>query len=231
MMMSSQVMVATRSKYYGSKRPIEDGDDSNSLGQTSTSTPPTSEPLHIEKLNHSMVIRPRPKSVLRKSSFNPLARATQNYNIVEDLAMSPLVMSTLEVLHTCPTQRQLLLSVIGAIDLQYTNLIVFYLENHVPQLPHQLAFQIPVHVKTRQVFRTVIDEGESTCIMSIACWKALGSPTINQSPTTLKAFDGRGFHPFGILNHLPIGIEGKTVIVEVEVVDAELDYNILLGQS
>jgi hypothetical protein len=31
-------------------------------------------------------------------------------------------------------------------------------------------------------------------------------------PTILKAFDGRGFHPFGILQDLPIGVEGKTLI-------------------
>jgi len=45
----------------------------------------------------------------------------------------------------------------------------------------------------------------------------------------LKAFDGRGFHPNSILNHLPIELEGKTVAIEVEVVDAQLDYNIFLG--
>ena len=47
----------------------------------------------------------------------------------------------------------------------------------------------------------------------------------------LKAFDGRGFHPFGILQYLPIGVEGKTVNLDVEVVDAPLDYNLLSGHS
>ena len=37
------------------------------------------------------------------------------------------------------------------------------------------------------------DEGAYTCIVSIACWKALGSQIINQSRKTLKAFDGSGF--------------------------------------
>lgn len=67
------------------------------------------------------------------------------------------------------------------------------------------------------------------CIMSIACWKALGSPNINQYPTSLKAFDGRGFHPYRILNHLPIELEGKTVTIEVEFIDFQLDYNLLLS--
>jgi len=77
----------------------------------------------------------------------------------------------------------------------------------------------------------MIDEGESTCLMSISFWRALGSPTINQSPTTLKSFDGRGFRPYGILNELPIELEGKMITIEVEVVDAQLDYNLFLGRS
>ena len=109
--------------------------------------------------------------------------------------------------------------------------MVFDLENLTPRLPHQMAFQIPVLVKNRHLFRTVIDEGASTSIMLIQCWKSLGSPTLNQSPMILKAFDGRGFHPFGILQDLSIEIEGKTVNLDVEVVDAPLDYNLLLGRS
>lgn len=125
----------------------------------------------------------------------------------------------------------MLFSAIGAIDIQDSNLIIFDLENSTPRLPHQMAFQILVTVKNRPIYQTVIDEEASTCIMSIQCWKSLGSPTLNQSPTNLKAFDGRGFHPFGILQDLPIGVEGKIVNLDVEVVDAPLDYNLLLGRS
>ena len=67
--------------------------------------------------------------------------------------------------------------------------------------------------------------------MSVACWKAIGSPTLSQSPTTLEAFDGRASRPYGILPRLPISLEGKTVEMEVEVVDATLTYNLLLGRS
>jgi hypothetical protein len=139
-------------------------------------------------------------------------------------------MSALEVLQTFPATRELLSS-IGGIDPSDVNMIAFDLETHLPRLPHQLAFQIQVIVRQKTIFRTVIDEGASTCVMSLNCWKAIGSPSINQSPNTLKSFDGRGFKPFGVLNALPIELEGKTIIVEVEVVDAPLDYNILLGRS
>lgn len=68
----------------------------------------------------------------------------------------------------------------------------------------------------------MIDEGALTCIMSISYWKALSSPTINKSPTTLKAFNGRGFYLYGLLNDFPIKLEGKIVAIDVEVVDAQL---------
>jgi hypothetical protein len=47
----------------------------------------------------------------------------------------------------------------------------------------------------------------------------------------LRAFDGRGFHPHRLLQSLVIQLGGKTVTVDVEVVDAPLDYNLLLGRS
>ena len=66
--------------------------------------------------------------------------------------------------------------------------------------------------------------------MSMSCWKTLGSPTLSRSSTTLKAFDGRTYTPYGILNNLKVELGGKTVEIDVEVIDGNLDYNILLGR-
>ena len=68
------------------------------------------------------------------------------------------------------------------------------------------------------------------CIMSLNCWKSLGSPRLLQSSMTLKAFDGRTYKPCGIINNLQVELGGKTVSIDVEVVDGPLDYNILLGR-
>jgi hypothetical protein len=124
-----------------------------------------------------------------------------------------------------------LLKAIGGIDPTDTNLIIFDLEDHIPRLPPQLAFQIQVIVYDKSICRTVIDEGASTCVMSVTCWKAIDSPSLTESHNTLKAFNGSGFKPYGVLPSLPIMLEGKTVQVEVEVFDAPLDYNLLLGRS
>ena len=102
-------------------------------------------------------------------------------------------MSTLEVLQSCPMQRKNLLTALGDLDPDNTNLIHFNVKNYKSRLPHKLAFQIITKVVEKKVFRTVLDEEASTSILSLSCWKAIGSPELLTSPTTLKAFDGRGF--------------------------------------
>ena len=48
---------------------------------------------------------------------------------------------------------------------------------------------------------------------------------------TLRAWDGHASHPIGLFRNCPITLAGKIVCVDVEVIDAPLDYNILLGRS
>jgi hypothetical protein len=164
-------------------------------------------------------------------AFNPHARVAQNYSIVKDLAQTPSAMSTLEVLQIFPIQRKALLKAIGGIDPTDTNLIIFDLEDHIPRLPPQLAFQIQVIVSDKNICRTIIDEGASTCVMSITYWKAIGSPPLTESHNMIKSFNGSSFKPYSVLPSLPIMLEGKTVQVKVEVFDAPLNYNLLLGCS
>ena len=76
-----------------------------------------------------------------------------------------------------------------------------------------------------------MDEGASTFITSMYCWKAIGSPHMSQLTTTLKAFDGRTYKLCGILNSLQVELRGKVVSTEVEVIDKTLDYNLLLGRT
>jgi hypothetical protein len=112
-------------------------------------------------------------------------------------------------------------------------MIIFYHTDYKPCLPHHVAFQIVVVYATKSltqnIFRAVVDEGASSCMMSLACWKAIGQPELSPLPTLLIAFDGRSFRPHGIIPYFPIQLEGKTMCVEVEVVDAPLNYNRSLG--
>ena len=81
-----------------------------------------------------------------------------------------------------------MLTTLGALDPDNTNLIHFNVENYKSILPHQLAFHIASKVVGRKVHRTVLDEGASTSVFFIACWRAIGYPEVMKSPTTLKYF-------------------------------------------
>ena len=99
-------------------------------------------------------------------------------------------MSTLEVLQSCPMQRKNLLMALGVLHPDNTNLIHFNVENYKSKLPHQLAFQIATRVVGRKVHQTDLDEEALTLVLSVPCWRAIGSPKHTKSPMTLKAFDG-----------------------------------------
>jgi len=157
-------------------------------------------------------------------------RDTQNYNIVEDLAQNPSVVSTLKVFQSCSDQNKPLVVVIGGVDPSDSNLVVFNHENHTPKLFPQ-AFMIQVVVRNKTIHYIIIDEGASTCIMSHTCWKAIGYLQLNQPPSTLKYFDGIGFKPYEIRNSLQVDLARKMVSIEVEVINGPLDDNLLLSQT
>ena len=86
MMSSDTISLQTRSQNYD--KLVDKKEDHSSLGKSpSTSSPGSSSivPLMIEKPTLDMILCP-PKSTLRKAIFNPNARATQFYNVVEDLS-------------------------------------------------------------------------------------------------------------------------------------------------
>ena len=67
--------------------------------------------------------------------------------------------------------------------------------------------------------------------MSTLVWKNIGSPSLQRFSTTLRAYDGHPTKAQGILPHVPITLAGKIVLIDIEVVNAQLDYNLLLKRS
>jgi hypothetical protein len=195
-----------------------------------TNPTPTGPPLVIPRPSAEPPLR-IPRIPLRRNVHNPQARAAHNYSLVDDLAQSPAAMSVLEVLQTCPTQRKSLLSAMGAVDPADTRLITFDLDSCEPRLPAAVAIQIPVKIRNITVHRCIIDEGASTCIMSKTVWQKLGSPELLPSAITLRAYDGRPSSPEGLFQNVPVELGGKTILIDIEVIDAQLDYNILLGRT
>ena len=157
---------------------------------------------------------------IQRVSNNVMAIAAVSYNIVDGLAQTPTAMSALEVLKTCPTQRKSLLAALGAVDPSDSNFITFDMENGEPRMPSTIDFQIPVSIWNLVVHPCIVDEGASTCIMSTLVWKKLGSPILQPSSTTLRAYDGHPTKSQGILPHVPIILVGKIVLIDIEVVNA-----------
>ena len=64
--------------------------------------------------------------------------------------------------------------------------------------------------------------------MSTLVWEKIGSPILQPSSRTLRDYDGRPTKAQGFLPHVPITLAGKTVLIDIEVVNAQLDFNLLL---
>jgi hypothetical protein len=59
----------------------------------------------------------------------------------------------------------------------------------------------------------------------------LGSPELLSSSHELLSFDKRPSEYLGVLPQLPISLGGKTILVDVIVVQGPLDFNMLLGRD
>ena len=91
-----------------------------------------------------------------------------------------------------------------------------------------VAFLVHVECMNNIIKCIVFDEGVADSVMSLTCWKGMGSPTLSKYRTMLTEFDGRPFRLHGILPYLEVQLGGNTMSIEVKVVDAPLDYNLLL---
>jgi hypothetical protein len=104
--MFNGINLTTLSKTYDTLGNPDKGKDTNGTGTLPDPSPssisipsvnPPSGPPQIEKPVFNSILGP-PKSTICKATFNPSSHATQNYNIVKDLAQAPCAMSALEVL-------------------------------------------------------------------------------------------------------------------------------------
>ena len=98
-------------------------------------------------------------------------------------------------------------------------------------LHSSVHFQIVVNVTARRILRTIVDEGASVSILSSTAWQDLGSPQLVPSTDQILDFNRRPTTPLGTLTYLPIILGGKTIYIDVMVVQGPLDFNLLLGRD
>ena len=88
-----------------------------------------------------------------------------------------------------------------------------------------------MNVTARQILHTIVDKGAYVSILSSTTWKDLGSPQLVPAIDQILAFNRRPTAPLGTLPYFPITLGGKTVCIDVMVVQGPLDFNLLLGHD
>ena len=111
-------------------------------------------------------------------------------------------MSTLEFLHTCHSQRITLLSAIGVVDPSASTIVRFESHEVQPRLPYHVDFLVHVECMNNMIKHTLVDKRFAPFVMSLSCWKGLGSPPLLKFGTFFSSFDGRSFRLHGILPSL-----------------------------
>jgi hypothetical protein len=100
-----------------------------------------------------------------------------------------------------------------------------------PCLPSHIPFQITVQVCGQDVPQTLIHEGAFVSILSSFAWQTLGFPQLVSVTQNLLAFNRRTSQPLGTLLQFLVTLGGKTVFIDVTVVQYPLDFALLLGRD
>jgi hypothetical protein len=100
-----------------------------------------------------------------------------------------------------------------------------------PRLPSHIPFQVTTKVCGRDVSQTLIDQGASLSIFSSITWQALGCPQLASVTQNLLDFNRRTSQPLGTLSQFPVTLGGKTVFIDIMVVQDPLDFTLLLRQD
>lgn len=123
---------------------------------------PKSSNESLSSPNGTLHIPPPKVDVPHKIPKGPLCRnvssskASRTYSIVDDLEQSLATMSTMEVLHTCPSQQKAMLSSLGSMDPSDDRMIIFDVDKmEHPSLSSSISFQIQSPLKT-PLFRGVL---------------------------------------------------------------------------
>jgi hypothetical protein len=97
--------------------------------------------------------------------------------------------------------------------------------------PSHIPFNITVKFFGWYIPQTLIDKGLSVSILSSISWQSLGYPQVIPVTQTLFSFNKRTRHPLGILPQFPVTLGGKTVFIDVMVVQDPLDFYLLLRRD
>jgi hypothetical protein len=104
---------------------------------------------------------------------------------------------------------------LGAFDPLDDRLITFDLDRVEPHLMSLVAFQVPITIKNLIIHHYIINEGESTFVMSNNVWKDICSSELLPSTLTLCDYDGHPSQTQRLLQNVPIELVGKMVMMNI----------------
>ena len=97
-----------------------------------------------------------------------------------------------------------MLSALGVSDDNSSTMIKFETMGVQPCLAYYVSLLIHVECLNNIIKSTVIDEGATASVMSLSCWKGLGSPILSKYTNMLNALGGRSFPLHGIIPSLEV---------------------------
>jgi hypothetical protein len=100
-----------------------------------------------------------------------------------------------------------------------------------PRLPSHIPFQITVQVCGWDIPQMLIDERALVGILSSFAWQALGCPQPAPVTQNLLSFNKRTSQYLGTLPQFPLTLGGKTVFIDVMVIQDPLDFSLLLARD
>lgn len=89
---------------------------------------------------------------------------------------------------------------------------------------------IQIDIGEFTIHRFIVDPRSSINIMALLVFEQLGLRDLRPTTWVCQGYDKSCKMPLGQML-IPITLDEKTVTVEVEILNQELDYNILLGRT
>ena len=169
--------------------------------------------------------KPIPNRPVRVDFQRPLPQLTRGkgYSIIDELYSISSGMSLMDVLKSCPNQREAFLTALSVSIPDFRRDIFMFDPTDLPPLEIRRAnlsspFMIQIDIGEFTIQRVIVDPGSSINIMAISIFEQLGLGDLYLTTWVCQGYDKSCKMPLGQMPVL-ITLDEKTVTVEVAVLN------------
>eukprot|EP01018_Ginkgo_biloba_P012736 Gb_04591 [translate_table: standard] len=92
--------------------------------------------------------------------------------------------------------------------------------------------KVPIRIFNKIIRKTIVDGGSSVNVIPSSTWEQLGKPPMNPTYYSIKLANQSKIRPIGVLQNVPVTVEGITVSQEFAMVEMTTDttYATLIGR-